>query len=192
MKQRPRTYQVNDFLTPAAPANRIISVIHVMPGDDGGQPILDHLANVNEPRMIGGQVQPLPSVDLTDSLGRTFLIEVPYGKTSADIAAELRIPPRFMTTPIVIIPGWNGFFELDRMGVLGPVIAAERPVGFAVGDITTFSPDDSGKKRLEELSTKVRGFLNYIESRYQTPVLYVATGPTGPVIVDQQVRKYGW
>lgn len=189
---RPRSYQINDFMIPAVPSNRVICLIHLMPGDDGGRPIWDHLANTYEPLGTGDRLfVHSPANVLRNATGRTFVIDVPYGRSVTEQAAKYDLPARAMTTPVVILPSRNGFFELDGMGVLNPIMNRERPVAFAIGDVSTFSPEDAGKsKSMVNLSTKVRGFLNYVESRYQVPVVYVATGPDGPVLEDETVRRY--
>lgn len=183
MYVKPLEYFVRDFQRPPAERNRIICLTHVIPGDDGGKPVVDFLQRAHV-GLGGGRklFVPNPRSLIQELSGKTFVIDVPYGTTVAQQADAFELPARYMTTPVMVLPVRDGLYDVDYMGLIARAIPREDPVAFVFGDISEFSPEDVGKEHFRDLSIKVRGLVNYVESRYGRPVVYLATGPYGPII----------
>ena len=183
MSAQPYAFQIKDFSNPPAPANRVIALTHLMPGNDGGYPIWEYLTATYT--VIGSgdrQWHFHPRLDLMRTHGRTYVMEVPHGRSVSAQAELFGVPARLVTTPVLVVPSYNALSALDSTGLIESLVERERPVAFALGDVTVADTATRGARSREGLGPTVGGMVSYLESVYNLPVVYIAVGEGFPVI----------
>lgn len=155
------------------PPNQLMIAVHAMPGNDGCEPIVDYL---RIRRDVLSRTNPI--TNLTLERDRRFVLEGPHGMTAADVVAENRIPPQFVTHVLLLVPGMYG--ALDDAAMIGDIpslIRANQPTAFGLGRIDLFDSEARNARTYDELPETARRVVAYFESYFDRAVLFIGTGP---------------
>ena len=155
------------------PPSQLMIAVHVMPGDDGCGPILDYL---RVHRDVLSRTNPITNLTLDSN--RRFVLEGPYPQSAAEIVAEARIPPQYVTHVLVMVPGMYGQIEPgDALSNVPAIVRENQPTAFAIGRIDLFDPEARNVHRFDDLPEKARRMVSYYESYYDRTVLFIGTSP---------------
>lgn len=172
------------------PPNRLTVITHAIPGEDGGEPIVNYLAAKTTMVLRNGSPVGQVISQMIAASGGNFTVEGPYPLSPAQIVAAADIPPHLTTHGLMILPTGAGLYDLDvTNGDLSRMIQRYQPTAFGLGDVSRFSPEDTGVGHFEDFSLKLRRLITYLETFYRRPVMFIATGKYGVVVDREPVGK---
>lgn len=162
-------------------------VTHSHGHNDGALPIVEYLGHKYELLMRNGK----PSCNISGRIAKhdreTLVLEAPYPRTSAEVAARAGIPPQAVTHVLLLTDAVT--FAHDRNGTRFRQLAEAIGVsGVGLGNVWTFDPASENATSFGELGEETRRLVGFIENYLGLPVLYLATGPgEGASVVDREL-----